>query len=138
MPLLLALKARGSRALGADGFVRATGLLNDRVAVGSRTVLLIVACSDFVVLVYLLKPRNDIVHDLEGSQILQCELLGAFLLQARDLRFPQFDCRLYVLHRAVVAEAMPALKRVKAFFRKVLVANLAESSVRVRLVDWVL
>lgn len=74
MPWLLALIARGSRALRTDHFVRAAGLLNDRVAVGSRTVLLLLACSDLVVLVYLLEPSDDKVYDLERAKILECEL----------------------------------------------------------------
>ena len=74
VPWPLALKARGFRALRADHFVRAAGLLNDRVAVGGRAVLLLLACSDLVVLVYLLEPSNDIVHDLERAQILEREL----------------------------------------------------------------
>ena len=63
MPRLLALETRGCRALGADDFVRATWLLNDRVAVGGRAVLLFFAGSDLVVLIDLLEPRNDVTRN---------------------------------------------------------------------------
>jgi len=74
VPRLLALETCGFRALGTDDFVRAAWFLNDRVAVGGRAVLLLLACSDLVVLVYLLEPSNDIVHDLKRAQILEREL----------------------------------------------------------------
>ena len=68
--------------------------------------------------------------------MLQRELLGAVLLQARDLRFPQSDRRLNMLDRAVEAEAVSAFERKKAVLRKVLAANLAQGSAGGRLVDW--
>jgi hypothetical protein len=136
VPRFLALETRGCRALGTDDFVRAARLLNDRVAVGGRAVLLLFAGSDLVVLIDLLESRNDVARDFKGLQVLQRELLGAVLLQARDLRFPQSDRRLNMLDRTVEAESVSALQRKKAVLRKVLAANLAQGSVGGRLVDW--
>jgi hypothetical protein len=136
VPRLQALETRGFRALGTDDFVRTVRLLNDRVAIGGRAVLLFFAGSDLVISVDLLEPQNDITRDLEGLQVLKRELLGTLLLQARDLRFPQFDRRLNVLDSAVEAKAMPALQRKKAVLREVLAANLAQGSAGGRLVDW--
>ena len=64
VPRLLALETRGFRALGTDDFVRAAWLLNNRVAVGGRAVLLLFAGSDLVISVDLLEPCNDVARDL--------------------------------------------------------------------------
>ena len=94
------------------------------------------AGSDLVVLIDLLESRNDVARDFKGLQVLQRELLGTVLLQTRDLCSPQPDRRLNVLDRAVEAEAVSTFERKKAGLLKVLAANLTQSSVRGRLVDW--